>query len=108
MFLAQFFNVTGGGNVRFGKTFGTGNLTVESEYQGRFSGQVTNTKAELTILKIQRSQQLTCRFILNPTGSGFLTNDVDIIVQCKYYLVSRCVACESRRKYVCARRQIFL
>ena len=97
MFLAQFFNVTGGGNVRFGKTLGTGNITIASEYQGRFSGQVTNTKAELTILKMQRSQQLTCRFLLNPTGSGILTSDVEIIVQCKYYLVSCCAACESRR-----------
>lgn len=97
MFLAQFFNVTGGGNVRFGKTIGTGNITVASEYQGGFSGQVTNTKAELTILKMQRSQQLTCRFLLNPTGSGILVSDVEIIVQCKYYLVSRCPACQSRR-----------
>ncbi|XP_067029817.1 fibroblast growth factor receptor 3-like isoform X4 [Acropora muricata] len=81
VFLAQFFNVTGGGNVRLGKTFGTGNITIASEYQERFSGQVTNTKAELTILKMQRSQQLTCRFLLNPTGSGILTSDVEIIVQ---------------------------
>lgn len=78
--LAQFFNVTGGGNARLGRTMGSGNITVESEYKGRFSGQVTNTTAELTILGMQRSEQLTCRLLLNPTGSGILTSDVDIIV----------------------------
>lgn len=94
MFLAQFFNFSDGKNVIFGSTYGTGNVTIESEYQSRFRGKVTNKKAELTILGMQRSEQLTCRFLLIPTGSGILTNDVDIVVQCKYCFVSRCVACD--------------
>lgn len=82
VYIAQFFNVTGGGIVRLAKTSETGNiLTVESDYIGRFSGQVTNTKAELTVLGMQRSEQLNCRFLLNPTGSGILSSDVDIIIQ---------------------------
>ena len=82
--IAQFFNTSGGGNDIFAKTIGTGNVTVEPDYQGRFSGQVTNTKAELTIVGMQRSELLTCRFVLTATGAGSLTNDVEIIVQCKY------------------------
>ena len=86
--IAQFYNITGSGNVIFAKAIGTGNVTVEPDYQGRFSGQVTNTKAELTIVGMQRSELLTCRFVLTATGAGSLTNDVEIIVQCKYWLNS--------------------
>lgn len=86
--IAQFYNTTGGGSVLIGKAIGTGNISVESDYQGRFSGQVTNTKAELTVVGLQRSELLTCRFVLTPTISGTLTNDVEITVQCKYWLNS--------------------
>lgn len=82
--IAQFYNTTGGGSVLIGKAIGTGNISVESDYQGRFSGQVTNTKAELRIVKMQRSELLTCRFGLTPTHSGGLSHDVEIIVHCKY------------------------
>ena len=82
--IAQFFNTSGGGNVIFAKTIGTGNVSVEPDYQGRFSGQVTNTKAELTIVGMQRSELLTCRLALTPTGAGSLIDIVEISILCKY------------------------
>ncbi|XP_015748651.1 PREDICTED: hemicentin-2-like [Acropora digitifera] len=78
--IAQFFNTTGGGSVLIGKAIGTGNVSLDSNYQGRFSGLVTNTKAELTIVGMQRSELLTCRLVVVPTISGTLTNDVEITI----------------------------
>jgi len=82
--IAQIYNTSGGGSVLIGMVIGTGNISVQSDYQGRFSGQVTNTKTELTVVGMQRSELLTFRFVLTPTISGSLTNDVEIIVHCKY------------------------
>ncbi|XP_015773516.1 PREDICTED: hemicentin-1-like isoform X3 [Acropora digitifera] len=79
--IAQFFNTTGGGSVLIGKAIGTGNVSIESDYQGQFSGLVTNTKAELTTVGMQRSELLTCRFVLTPTISGALSHDVEIIIE---------------------------
>ncbi|XP_068686466.1 uncharacterized protein [Montipora foliosa] len=79
--LAQFFNSTGFGTELIGKTFDPGNMTVESKYKERFRGQATNTRAELTILTVQRSDQGTYRANLVPSGSGFLLHDVKVIVQ---------------------------
>jgi len=79
--IAQFYIITRGGSILIGKAIGTGNISVEPDYQGRFSGQVTNTKAELTTVGMQRSELLTCRLVLTPTISGTLSHDVDIIVQ---------------------------
>ena len=84
VFLAQFSNVTGGGVVIIGNAGGIGNVSVVSDYQGQFSGQVTNTTAELTIVEMQRSELLTCRLLLTTSRFVTLTNDVEIIVHCKY------------------------
>ena len=82
--LAQFFNSTGFGTESIGKTFSPGKMTVESKYQERFRGQATNTRAELTILTVQRSDQGTYTVKVVPTGSSFLLHDVEVTVQCKY------------------------
>ncbi|XP_068733582.1 fibroblast growth factor receptor 4-like [Montipora capricornis] len=56
-------------------------MTVEPKYQERFRGQATNTRAELTILAVQRSDQGTYRIDVAPTGSGSLSDSVEVVVQ---------------------------
>ena len=89
---AQFFNAScSGPNAAIGRIFGPGIITMEPKYQGRFTGHVTNTRAELTILSAQRSDQSTYKISVFPTGSGSLVHQVDVFVQCKCCLVLPCV-----------------
>ncbi|XP_074634715.1 intercellular adhesion molecule 5-like isoform X3 [Acropora palmata] len=73
---AQFFN----GIELIGKRFGPGNITSYPKYQARFRAQVTNTRAELTIHLVERSDQSTYRLDVVPTGLGSLTDDVPVTV----------------------------
>ncbi|XP_068686531.1 uncharacterized protein [Montipora foliosa] len=79
--LAQFFNVSSSGSELIGRTFSPGTITVQSKYQERFRAQATNSRAELTILTVQRSDQGTYRINVIPTGSGSLSDDVEVVVQ---------------------------
>ena len=81
---AQFFNVSVNGSELIGKRFGPGNITTNPKYQARFRAQVTNTRAKLTILLVERSDQSTYGVSLAPTGFGSLTDDVPVTVQCKF------------------------
>ena len=82
--LAQFNIITDSGSgVLIGRTFGPGLITVEPEYQARFRAQATNTRAELNILQVQRSDEATYRMNVIPTGFGSLSQLVVVIVSCK-------------------------
>ena len=82
--VAQFNVITDSGRgVLIGKTIGPGVITVEPEYQARFRAQGTNTRAELNILEVQTSDEATYRMNVIPTGSGFLSQLVVVIVNCK-------------------------
>lgn len=63
-----------------GKKYGPGVITVQPEYQSRFRAQATNTRAELNILAVLRSDETTYRVNFNPTGVGFLVQAVVVIV----------------------------
>ena len=67
-----------------GKSFGPGILTIELKYQKRFKAKVTDTRAELTILSVQRSDEGTYRFNILPTGDGSILKKVTLVVNCKY------------------------
>ena len=77
---AQFFN----GTELIGKRFGSGNITTNPKYQARLRAQVTNTRAELTIHLVERSDQSTYRVNVAPTAFGSLTDNVPVTVHCKY------------------------
>lgn len=82
---AQFSIITDSGSeLLIGKRFGPGVITVEPEYQSRFRAQATNTRAELNIFAVQRSDEGTYRMNVFPTGSGSLVQSVVLIVSCKY------------------------
>ena len=57
--------------------------TIESQYQARFRARATKTRAELSILAVQRSDERTYRVNVVPTGAGSLVQSVDVIVNCK-------------------------
>ena len=73
-----------GSELLIGKKFGPGVITVQPEYQARFRAQATNTRAELKILAVQRSDETSYKINISPTGSGSLGQLVVVIVKCKY------------------------
>ena len=82
---ASFSIITSSGReLLIGKKFGPGVITVQPEYQARFRAQATNTRAELNILAVQRSDETRYRMNVIPTGSGSLIQSVVVIVKCKY------------------------
>ena len=66
-----------------GRTFGPGVITLQPEYQTRFRAQATNTRAELNILAVQRSDETTYRVNVIATSADFLVQSVVVIVNCK-------------------------
>ena len=80
---SQFTIVTGGSELLIGKKFGPGVIHVKPEYQPRFRARATKTRAELSILAVQRSDERTYRVNVVPTGAGSLVQSADIIVNCK-------------------------
>ena len=85
--IAQFSIVTNNETeLSIGRTIGPGVINVEPEYQPRFRAQATNTRAELNILAVQRSDEATYRMNVVPSGSGSLVQSVVLIVSCKYLL----------------------
>ncbi|XP_067030294.1 opioid-binding protein/cell adhesion molecule-like isoform X2 [Acropora muricata] len=77
---SQFTIVTGGSELLIGKKFDPGVIRVKPEYQARFRARATKTRAELSILAVQRSDERTYRVNVVPTGAGSLVQSVDIIV----------------------------
>lgn len=81
---AAFFIITSSGiEILIGKKFGPGVIIVEPKYQTRFRAQATNTRAELNILAVQRSDGTTYRVNVVPTGAGSLVQSVVLVVNCK-------------------------
>ena len=54
------------------------------EYQERFRAQATDTRAELRILAVQRSDEETYKLNILPTGFGSIFEEVILVVNCKY------------------------
>ncbi|XP_068685566.1 fibroblast growth factor receptor 2-like [Montipora foliosa] len=79
--VAQFFNGTGSGADVIGRARAPGSISVEQKYEGRFRGEATNTRAELTIIAVQRSDEGAYRMNVVPDGSGNLEDTVEIFVQ---------------------------
>ncbi|XP_015755460.1 PREDICTED: fibroblast growth factor receptor 3-like [Acropora digitifera] len=78
---ASFSIITSSGSeLLIGKKFGPGFITIQPEYQSRYRAQATNTRAELNILVVQRSDETTFRLNVSPTGTGTLLQLVVVIV----------------------------
>ena len=80
--VAQFFNITGGGNERIARQLSqVGSVNVESKYQDRFNVVITDSQASLKIRGVQSSDQGKYGFNLIPIGSGEILDEVEVIVQ---------------------------
>ena len=78
---AQFVNITGGGSGDRIARLLSGSVNVDPKYQDRFTVVITDSQASLKIHGVQSSDQGKYRFILSPTGSGNILDDVEVIVQ---------------------------
>lgn len=73
-----------GSELVFWKIFDNGIISIKPEYQERFKAKATDTRAELTILAAQRSDEATYRFNILPTGDGSILEEVILVINCKY------------------------
>lgn len=88
--LIQFFNVT----ESIGSRFGSGTITVKlQKYEARFSGEANDTRAEMTIFKVERSDESTYRVNVISSSNNVIAHDVKVVVLCKYCLVGEDYYC---------------
>ena len=66
------------------KSLRYGIIIVNPKYQERFKAEATDTRAELTILAVQRSDEETYQLNILPTGLGSILEEVILVVNCKY------------------------
>ncbi|XP_044167458.1 uncharacterized protein LOC114951266 isoform X2 [Acropora millepora] len=79
--MAQFSIITrSGSELLIGRKFGLGVITLQPEYQAQFRAQATNTRAELNILAVQRSDETTYKVTVVSTGAGSLVQSVVVVV----------------------------
>ena len=73
-----------GSELVIGKRFSPGIINFKPKYQERFRAETTDTRAELTILAVQRSDEETYRVNILPFGYGSISEEVILVVNCKY------------------------
>ena len=73
-----------GSELVFWKSFRSGIINFMPEYRERFKVEATDTRAELTILAVQRSDEETYKLNILPTGYGSIFEEVVLVVNCKY------------------------
>ncbi|XP_015777420.1 PREDICTED: protein CEPU-1-like isoform X2 [Acropora digitifera] len=62
------------------KRFRPGAMNFALKYFERFKGEATDTRAELTILAVQRSDEETYKLVILPTGDGSVSEEVILVV----------------------------
>ena len=72
------------------KRFRPGAMNFTLKDLERFKGEATDTRAQLTILAVQRSDEATYELIVLPAGDGSISEKVILIVNCKYWLKYCC------------------
>ena len=78
---AKFVNNTGAKDV-IAKNVG-GTTSVLPNFQKRFTADISVTQAKITMLTVQRSDQGKYEFDVTASISGAITDEVELIVQCK-------------------------
>ena len=66
------------------KSFISGIIRINPEYQERFKAEATDTRIGLNILAVQRSDEETYKVNILPTGDGSILEEVILVVNCKY------------------------
>ena len=65
------------------KSFGSGIIIIKPEDQACFKAKATDTRTDLSILAVQRSDDKTYKLNVLPTGDGSVLEEVTIVVNCK-------------------------
>ena len=74
-----------GSDLNIGMSFGPGAVPVQAQFQPRFKPQVTDTRAQLSILAVQTSDEGAYRLAVFPTGAGtMIWEEVILVVNCEY------------------------
>lgn len=73
-----------GSELVFWKSFSPGIGNMKPQYQERFKAKATDTRAELRILSVQRSDEETYKLNILATGDGSILEEVTLVVNCKY------------------------
>ena len=63
--------------------FAGGSTNIRSNFQQRFRAEISDTKAWLTILSVQRTDQGTYRMRISDQGVDEDFADVNVVVNCK-------------------------
>ena len=82
--VVRFSNATGGGDDPIGSRAGPGKINGTQKYAARFRAQVASTRAELTILAVQLSDEGTYKLTVVSSSAAFISNEAKVIVHCKY------------------------
>ena len=70
--------------VVIGRSFSPGIMNFSPEYLERFKLEATDSRAELRILAVQRSDEETYRLNIEATGDDSILEEVILVVNCKY------------------------
>ena len=92
----RFSNGTGGGDDSIGSRNGPGKIKSTQKYAARFRAQAASTRAELTILAVQLSDEGTYKLTVVSSSGTFISNEVKVILHCKYWLKLCCMHVMSR------------
>lgn len=82
----SFVNVTSGLTVGIAQKVAGGSTDISQGFKERFLASIADSEAHLTILSVQRSDKGTYQFQATATNFGFLSDSVDVEVQCKLFL----------------------
>lgn len=82
----SFVNVTSGLTVGIAQKVAGGSTDISQGFKERFLASIADSEAHLTILSVQRSGKGTYQFQATATNFGFLSDSVDVEVQCKLFL----------------------
>ncbi|KAK2549882.1 hypothetical protein P5673_029591 [Acropora cervicornis] len=83
------------------KRFRPGVMNFALKNLERFKGEATDTRAELTILAVQRSDEQTYKLHILPTGDGSVSEKVILIVYSKGFGENKTVGKGGRETFSC-------
>ena len=88
-----FVNVTSGLTVGLVQKLAGGSTDISQGFKERFLASIGDSEAHLTILSVRRSDKGTYQFQATATNFGFLSDAVDVEVQCKFISLVHVVNC---------------
>ena len=83
-----------GSDLNIGSSRSPGSVTIQGQFQARFRAHVTDTRAELTILAVQRSDEEKYKINIIATSADSVSEAILLVVNSKYWL-KYCVMCYS-------------